>query len=138
MSVRTAIASLKDLTPEANLPIIDVLRPWMVITGLDFKDAIHCSYQDLVSALCLIYEKLGDSTDIFDEESLQEAACRCLNKITVYGEPMKEGFVQVTPSIDLVWDGNSWIFITDPKMRSQGIATRYKEALQEVQNSLLQ
>lgn len=138
MTIRTAIASLKDLTPEATLPLIDVLRPWMLITGLDFKDAIHCTYQDLVTSLCLVYEKLGDSVDIFDEDALQEAACRCLKKITLFGEPMKEGFVQVTPSIDVVWDGNSWIFITDPKMRSQGMASRYKEALEEARNNLLQ
>lgn len=135
-TVQQAISSIKHLQENTNVPLIDLLRPWMVITGLDFKDAIHLTHMQLTNGLCRIYNRLGDSLDIFDGDQLQEAACRCLQTVTVYGEPLQEEDTAVAVGQTIQWDGSRWIFISDPKMRLRESAPSYKEALEQVKKQI--
>ena len=131
-TVKESIASLKNLDPDTNAPLIDVLRPWMVITGLGFKDALHLVHKDLVEGLMRVFKKLGDSLDIFDEDQLQEAACRCLGRVTVYGEMIIDGDTGIRHGQNIEWDGSTWNYITDAKMRQRGTSKSYPEALKTV------
>ena len=131
-TVKESIASLKNLDPDTNAPLIDVLRPWMVITGLGFKDALHLVHKDLVEGLMRVFKKLGDSLDIFDEDQLQEAACRCLGRVTVYGEMIIDGDTGIRHGPNIEWDGSTWNYITDAKMRQRGTSKSYPEALKTV------
>lgn len=131
-TIKDAIASLKTLDHETNAPIIDVLRPWMVITGLGFKDALHLVQQDVIEGLMRVHNKLGESLDIFDDDQLQEAACRCLGRVTVYGEMITDGETAIRHGQNIEWDGSTWVYIADAKMRQRGTSTSYPEALKAV------
>jgi len=133
-TIKDAIASLRDLDQDTNAPLIDVLRPWMLVTGLGFKDALHLVHKDLIEGLMRVYKKLGDSIDIFDEDQLQEAACRCLGRVTVYGEMITDGDGDgIRHGQNIEWDGNTWNYIADAKMRLRGASKSYPEALKTVQ-----
>lgn len=130
--IRHAIESIGRLQQATNPPLIEVLRPWMVITGLTFKDALHVSYADLQGGLDAIHEKLNGVLDVLDEDQLQEAACRCLKTVTVYGEMMKDGDVAVRHGQNIEWDGNAWNYVTDPKLRQRGSSKSYAQAMTAV------
>lgn len=117
-------------------PLIDFLRCWMDITDLDFKDAIHLSYPDLLDALRRVSTKLSDSVDLFDEDQLQEAACRCLKSITVYGDMITDRDVAVRQSQRIEWDGTAWHYMGDPTLRKRAEASSYRDALEAVKQSL--
>lgn len=131
-TIKGAIQEIAGLMEDTNVPIIDVLRPWMAITGLSFKDALHLTHHDALKGLAAVYGKLGEVLDVLDEDQLQEAACRCLKTITVYGEMITDGTVAVRHGQNIEWDGNNWAFITDPKMRQRGTSKSYSEALKIV------
>jgi len=131
-TIKDAINSIKDLETKTNAPLIDVLRPWMTITGLGFKDALHLVHQDLVEGLMRVHEKLGESLDIFDEDQLQEAACRCLGRVTVYGDMITDGDIAIRHGQNIEWDGTMWLYISDPKMRQRGTTKSYTQALATV------
>lgn len=130
--IRHAIQSIARLQQATNPPLIEVLRPWMVITGLTFKDALHVSYEDLQRGLDAVHEKLSGVLDVLDEDQLQEAACRSLKTVTVYGEMMTDGDVAVRHGQNIDWDGSSWNYVTDPKLRQRGASKSYAEALAAV------
>jgi hypothetical protein len=131
-TIKEAIASIKDLEEKTNAPLIDVLRPWMTITGLGFKDALHLVHQDLIKGLMRVHDKLGESLDIFDEDQLQEAACRCLGRVTVYGEMITDGDIAIRHGQNIEWDGATWVYIADAKMRQRGTSKSYPVALAAV------
>lgn len=135
-SIKDAIASTRDLRERGRLPLLDVLRPWMAITGLGFKDALHLTHDDLVEGLVRVHARLGDSLDIFDEDQLQEAACRCLGSVTVYAEMITDGELAVRHGQNIEWDGGKWVYISDPKMRMRETASSYREALRAVREQL--
>jgi len=135
-SIKDTIASLKHLHENVNVPLIDLMRPWMVITGLDFKDAVHLTADGLVQALLRVHGKLGDSLDLLDEDQLQEAACRCIKKVTVYGDLVDGGDGARSHGQDLSWDGSTWNFVVDPKLRMRETSKRYLEALAAVKERL--
>jgi hypothetical protein len=132
-TVKDAIASIANIGHDTNSPLIDILRPWMTITGLGFKDALHLVHHDLIEGLMRVHNKLGESLDIFDEDQLQEAACRCLGRVTVYGEMITDGDIAIRHGQNIEWDGTTWVFISDPKMRMRGTSKSYPEALATVQ-----
>lgn len=126
-NIKQAIRLLGQL-PADETPMIEFIRCWMTITGLDFKDAVHLRYGELVQQLTLVAEKLSDSTDIFDEDQLQEAACRCLKTVKIYGDSIIEEDVSVEQSQTLSWDGSRWNFIVDPKLRMRETSTQFASA----------
>jgi len=136
ISIKNTIAGLRHLHENVNVPLIDLLRPWMVITNLDFKDGVHLTADDLVQKLLRVHAKLGDSLDLLDEDQLQEAACRCLKKITVYGELIEDGEIILKHGQDIEWDGSTWIFICDPKLRLRETSKLYLNALEAVKQRL--
>jgi len=131
-TLKDAILEIRKLEDDTNVPIIDILRPWMAITGLTFKDALHLTPADAINGLIAVHKKLGEVLDVLDEDQLQEAACRCLKTVTVYGELITDGDVAVRHGQNIQWDGNTWVFITDPKMRQRGSSKSYSEALKIV------
>lgn len=133
--LKDTIAGLRWLSENINVPLIQLLRPWMVITGLEFQDGVHLTADQLVNSLLRVYGKLGDSLDLLDEDQLQEAACRCLKKITVYGE-MIDSSVAAQQKQDVEWDGSTWVFIADPKMRLRETSKSYVQALGAVKERL--
>ena len=134
--IKNTIAGLRHLHENINLPLIDLLRPWMVITGLEFKDGVHLTADSLVEKLLRVHAKLGDSLDLLDDDQLQEAACRCFKKITVYGELIEEGDIVLKHGQDIEWDGSTWIFISDPKLRMRETSKLYLNALEAVKQRL--
>ncbi len=130
ITIKEAIQEIGSLTDDK--PIIDILRPWMAITGLTFKDALHLSHGEAIEGLKAVHNKLGEVLDVLDEDQLQEAACRCLKDITVYGEMMSHGDVTVRHGQNLNWDGTAWIYISDPKLRQRDSSKSYAEALKIV------
>ena len=131
-TTKEAIASLKNLDLDTRVPLIDMLRPWMLITGLGFKDALHLVHHDLVEGLMRVYQKLGESIDIFDNDQLQEAACRCLGRVTIFGEMITDGETAIRHGQNIEWDGSTWNYIADAKMRQRGTTKSYPEALKAV------
>lgn len=127
------IATLRD-NPDAT--IMDALRPWMVITGLSFKDALHLSYPQVTEGLFAVYNKLEDVIDVLDDDQIQEAACRSLKKITVVGDTITDGDVAVRSGKDISWDGTTWAWISDPKLRQRNTSKSYREALSAVLEEL--
>jgi len=136
ITIKEAILEIKHLMEDVEVPIIDVLRPWMTITGLNFKDALHLTHQSALEGLRAVYQKLGEVLDVLDEDQLQEAACRCLKNITVYGEMIEDGDVAVRHGQTLSWDGSSWNYVTDPKLRQRGSSKSYREALKDIREML--
>jgi len=132
ITLKEAIVEIGNLTENTNLPIIDILRPWMAITGLTFKDALHLTHNDAVEGLLRVHTKLAEVLDVLDEDQIQEAACRCLKTVTIYGEMITDGTVAVRHGQNIVWDGSDWHFTADPKMRQRGSSKSYREALTAV------
>lgn len=131
-TLKQAIIEISKLQEDSNVPIIDILRPWMAITGLTFKDALHLTHYDAIQGLMRVYAKLGEVLDVLDEDQIQEAACRCLKTVTVYGEMITDGTVAVRHGQNISWDGNNWLYTSDPKMRQRGQTKSYPEALAAV------
>lgn len=136
VSIKEAINSLEALLDSAKVKLIDVLRPWMVITNLEFKDAVHLNYGAALEGLLNVHSKLKEMTDVLDDDQLQEAACRCLKDITVYGEDITDGEIAVRHSQKLSWDGNNWNYTADPKLRQRGTSKSYLEALAAVREMM--
>lgn len=136
MTLKETIAGLKHLHENINVPLIELLRPWMIITGLEFKDGVHLTADDLVQKLLRVYAKLGDSLDLLDEDQLREAACRCLKKVTVYGELVEDGGIVLKHGQDIEWEGSTWVFISDPKLRLRETSKFYEHALEAVKQRL--
>lgn len=132
ITAKDAIARLGDLTAHTHLPLIQLLQPWMVITGLEFKDAVHLTHFSLLQKLVHVHSKLGDSLDILDEDQLREAACRCFKRITVYGDFIGDGDIVLRHGQDIDWDGSTWNFISDPKLRMRETSKLYVDALAAV------
>jgi hypothetical protein len=135
-NLKDTIAGLRHLHENINVPLIELLRPWMIITGLDFKDGVHLTADELVQKLLRVYVKLGDSLDLLDEDQLREAACRCFKKVTVYGELVEDAGIVLKHGQDIEWDGNTWIFISDPKLRMRETTKVYAHALEAVKQRL--
>jgi hypothetical protein len=129
-SIKEAVGSLVSL--REDLPLIDLMRPWLVITGLEFTDAVHLTCSELVAGLEKVRDRLGDSIDLLDEDQLQEAACRCIKKVTVYGDPMIDGDFAVRSGRTIEWDGSRWIYVSDPKLRLTESSQHYAAALEAV------
>lgn len=134
-NIKHTIMSIPHLKGDDS-PLIDYLRIWMEITDLDFKDVIHLTPGELTAGLGRVTTKLHESVDIFDEDQLREAACRCLKSISVYGEMITDGDVAVHQQQRIEWDGSKWNFLGDPKLRQPDTSTSYREALRRVQESL--
>jgi hypothetical protein len=117
-------------------PLIKLLRPWLVITGLDFKDAVHLTSDALWSAYQSINTKLGEVIDVLDDDQLREAACRCLGSVTVYGEMIQEGDVAVHHGITISWTGNRWAYVTDSKLRLRETSSSFVEGLAAINEAL--
>jgi len=136
ITLKEAIQEVSKIKEGANLPIIDILRPWMAITGLTFKDALHLTHKDAVEGLMRVHTKLSEVLDVLDEDQIQEAACRCLKTVTVYGEMITDGTVAVRHGQNIAWDGTTWHYTADPKMRQRGTTKSYAEALGAVREMM--
>ena len=136
ITLKEAIAEIGNLRESPNVPIIDVLRPWMAITGLTFKDALHLTHNDAIEGLLRVHTKLAEVLDVLDEDQIQEAACRCLKTVTVYGEMITDGTVAVRHGQNIAWDGSTWHYTADPKMRQRGSTKSYSEALAAVREAM--
>ena len=136
ISIKEAINSLEALLDSAKVKLIDVLRPWMVITNLEFEDAVHLNYGAALEGLLSVHSKLKEMTDVLDDDQLQEAACRCLKSIVVYGDDITDGEIAVRRSQRISWDGNNWNYTADPSLRQRGTSKSYLEALAAVREMM--
>ena len=129
--IKTNILGIKNLLDEKkpeDVPLVDLLRVWMVITDLEIMDAMHLSVSELGEHLISIHEKLSGILDVVDEDQLQEAACRQIGKINIYGDFIQEGEVAERMKLTVSWDGGKWLYITDPKLRMTESCGNYKSA----------
>lgn len=136
ITIKEAVREIQYLDGGCNHPLIRVMRPWMVITGLSLEDAIHLNYDETVRNLVLVHRKLGELLDILDEDQLQETACRCLKEIVVYGELVTDGDTAIRQRQVIAWDGDTWQYITDPKLRQRGSSKSYVTALADVREAM--
>jgi len=137
ISIKDAIRSIEVLTEGVKkATLLDVLRPWTVITDLSFQDALHLNYENTFEGLLRVYGKLREMTDVLDEDQLRETACRSLKDITIYGEDITDGEIAVRYSQTLSWDGTHWNYTADPKLRQRGTSKSYVEALAAVREMM--
>lgn len=136
--LKQAIAGLGQMLEgtAATTPLIKLLRPWLVITGLEFKDAVHLTSDTLWTAYGAISSKLGEVLDVLDDDQLREAACRCLGNVTVYGDLIEEGDVALHHGITISWSGTQWAYVTDPKLRLRETSSSFVNALAAVNQML--
>lgn len=132
LSIKEAIQGIADLKEDTNIPMINIMRPWMIITDLSFKDAIHLTHRDMIAGLVRVHNKLGEVLDVLDEDQLRESACRCLKEVVVYGDEITDGEIAVRHSQRLSWDGSNWNYTADPKLRQRATSKSYIEALATV------
>jgi len=134
VTIKQAISHIGDLKEDS--PLLDVLRPWMIITGLELKDAIHVNFIQMLQGLKHIYAKLGPVVDVMEEDQLQEASCRYLGTITVYGDFIEEGGLALQQSQRITWQNGKWHFTADPSLRQRGESSVYLDALKQVKEGL--
>ena len=127
--IKEAILSIANLGEGSSIRVI--MRPWMIITGLSCRDAVNMAMPQMLKGLKQAHEKLADSVDIFDEDQLQEAACRCLGEVTMYGDTLDEEdeYFAQEASFKMQWQGGSWHFCVDPRSRQRESSKSYHEAL---------
>lgn len=130
-SVKTSIQNISQKRL-ADTPLITVLRYWMTITGLDFKDAIHVSFEEMSRDLENIHDRLASVVDVLDDDQAQEAACRLLEQIHIYSDDMDDEEVSARSRITVKWDGSAWQFICDPKLRLRESKPRFVDAREAV------
>jgi hypothetical protein len=120
---------------DEEIRLLDYFQVWMEVTGLEFKDVLHLKPSSLQEGTARIAKRLGNSLDLFDNDQLQEAACRCLENIVVIGEPIVDNGVSVEKKDILSWDGNAWVCVIDPKMRIRENYPTFKQALAAVRKN---
>lgn len=133
--IKTTIKSLKALKlgPDVQQePLINLIRPWMIITDLELIDAIHLDVESLQNQLSDIRDSLKDVIDIVDEDQLQEAACRKLKTVHIYGDMIQDEDIAERAKLTINWDGGKWVYITDPKLRMTESSNSYLEAKEAV------
>jgi hypothetical protein len=126
-------SDMDDFKAMATVPLIDMMRPWLVITNLDFKDVVHVSVEEIWSALCRVHDKLGGILDVLEEDQMRETACRMIASVTVRdADPVVDGDILLHCGTTISWDGGSWQYVSDPKLRMRASAKTYAEALEAV------
>lgn len=146
-SIKSTIASLEYLFEEGTLrtstSLMDVLRPWLIITGLDVQDLLHKPWTELVAPLLRIHKKLPSVLSILDEDQAQEAACREIKSVDVFSDLNDDFFEEVDlagrTKITVAWDDllEKWVWIGDPKLRIRETSRRFIEARDSVREMLL-
>jgi hypothetical protein len=134
-SIKDAVVRIPSLDGSKS-PMLEFMRAWMIITGLDFEDVVLLSYEELVGGLARVSAKLVGSLDIFDEDQAQEAACRCLGKVVVAGPIIEDADVAVRTSQRIEWDGSTWNYTADPRMRVRGVSKSFTVAVAAVKEVL--
>lgn len=114
----------------SNVGLIDVLRPWLVLTGLEMHDFLHYSWERLTQPLSRVHAMLASVLGVLDEDQAQEAACRLLKEVSILGELIEDEGVAERLKIDIKWDdaSKSWLWLSDPKLRNRASAPRFVEA----------
>lgn len=140
-SIRTAIESIPEVVGDSDritsaISIQKLLKPWLIITGLELKDALHQTPDRLRDDLQTVYSGLRAVLGLLPEDQLQEAACRLLGTFEIYGEAISDGTFSIEQSCSISWDGNGWLFISDPKLRLRETAQTYQKAVAEVRKIL--
>ena len=129
----TGQASVNRDPSATTTPLIDLMRPWLVITGLDFKDVVHLSSGEMWSALERVHAKVGGILDVLDDDQLRETACRMIGSVTLHEEdPVVEDGVVLHGGTTISWDGSAWQYVSDPKLRMRDSTKTYAEALSAV------
>lgn len=123
--IKEAVLSIQNLTDGS--PLIRYLRPWLVITDLEFQDAVNVSFNHIKDGLRRVSEKLSGSVDIFDDDQLREAACRCLKEITLHGDIVEGPEGPYAASFKMEWKGDNWHYISDPRLRQKCASKSYGE-----------
>lgn len=129
-SIKPIIQALTqiDLDNPESARLVDLFQPWLIITDLELKDVIHLSAGDLGANLRDIRDSLSGLTDVIDDDQLQEAACRKIKRIDIYGEYIEDATVAERQKVTLNWDGAKWMYVCDPKLRQQESCASYKGA----------
>lgn len=146
-SIKSTIANLEylfeDDTLRTSASLMDVLGPWLILTGLEVHDLLHKSWGDLVAPLLRIHKKLASVLSILDADQAQEAACREIKSVDIF-DALSEAllfeeidFAERT-KVTITWDeaSSKWVWIGDPKLRNRETSSRYVEARDAVREML--
>jgi hypothetical protein len=109
------------------LALIHILRPWMVITGLEFEHAIMLPVKRMIDDLKRVHATVGPVVGVFDETQAQEAACRAIAKLEIITEVLMEDVVTHRAQ-PLEWYSNAWNYFSDPVLRLKHTVESYVEA----------
>jgi hypothetical protein len=123
-----------------DIPLGDLLRPWLAITDLDIKDALEQSAADLWANLRAVHTGLSGYLAVMgsmpNPTELQEAACRLMASFSVAGTNIVDGDISLQQKMTIVFEGGVWVYITDPKLRMRETTTNFREALAKVREML--
>jgi len=135
----TAIESLP--TKKAmDIPLHDLIRPWLSITDLGIREALQVSAGQLFADLCAVHEGLASYLKVMgttpDSDELREAACRLIGQMDVLGEGFVDGDISMQHKMTLKFEGGVWVYVSDPRMRLRQSKEKFSEALAEVRQLL--
>lgn len=131
-TIQQALADIEKVhTKEAReVPLEDLLRPWLAITDLTLEEGLKLSGYQLYHALTQVHQGLSSYMKIMSdtsEDQLQEAACRLIGNFTIY-----QGSAKRT----INFENGSWVFVSDPSLRIRGSASTFRQAVSEVRQLL--
>jgi hypothetical protein len=145
MSQNTIQQAINDIailskTPAAEAPLAKLLRPWLAITDLELEDALTRNATELWDQLARVHKGLSGYLAVMgstpDPDELQEAACRLMGSFEIMGTNIIEGDIDITQKMSIVFEGGSWIYITDPKLRLRQTSDKFRTALKAVRQML--
>lgn len=123
-----------------EIPLSDLLRPWLAITDLGIKDALGLSAKEIWAHLDSVLGGLSGYLAVMgsmpNPTELQEAACRLMGSFTIAGTNIIDGDLTLQQKMTLVFEGGVWVYITDPKLRMRETSVSFREALAKVRKML--
>jgi len=141
-TLQQALGSIESLpTKKApDVPLHDLIRPWLAITDLGIREALHITAEHLHRDLCAVHNGLASYLKVMgttpDPDELQEAACRLIGQMEVLGDGFVDGDISMQSKVPLKFEGGTWVYWSDPKMRMRQTKATFREALVEVREML--
>lgn len=141
-TLQQALTSIESLpkAKAAEVPLHDLIRPWLAITDLGIREALHITAEHLHRDLCAVHEGLASYLKVMgttpDPDELREAACRLIGQMEVLGDGFVDGDIEMRNKVPLKFEGGVWVYWSDPKLRMRQTKENFREALVEVREML--
>lgn len=123
-----------------DVPLKELLRPWLVVTGLEWREAVDCSVGQIWRDLQVANQGVSSYLKVMGEENpvdLREFSCRLIGRFTVMGEDIRDENVTATTRLTITFENGAWFYVSDTKLRLRDSRPTFSEALHEVRQILL-